>query len=238
MDTTAYVALSRQVALMREMSVLANNVANIGTTGFRAERTMFATVLERAGQAGTAAFVQDVGTTHDLRPGPLSATGSPLDVAIDGEGWLSFATDDGIGYSRAGHLAVAADGTLVDGGGRALLDEGGAPIAVPPNDGEITIAADGTVSTRSGTLGRIGVVAFAEPRALTPRGEGLWTTAEVPQPAAARLVQGMLEGSNVEPVLEMTRLIDTTRAFEGTQRMIEAHHDLERRAVERLLGAA
>jgi flagellar basal-body rod protein FlgF len=238
MDTTAYVALSRQVALMREMSVLANNVANIGTTGFRAERTLFETVLERAGAAGSVAFVQDVGTAHDLRPGPLSATGSPLDLAIDGEGWLAFASPDGVGYSRAGHLALAADGTLVDAGGRPVLDESGAPIAVPAGDGDIAIAPDGTVSTRSGPIGRIGIAAFAEPRALRPRGDGLWDASTEPLPSAARLVQGMLEGSNVEPVLEMTRLIETTRAFEGTQRMIEAHHDLERRAVERLIGAA
>lgn len=238
MDTTAYVALSRQVALMREMTVLANNVANVGTTGFRAERTLFDTVLRRAGPAGEVAFVQDVGTAHDLRPGPLAATGSPLDVAIDGDGWLAFAAADGTGYSRGGRLQLAADGTLTDSAGRPLLDDAGAPIALPAADGEVSIAADGTVSTRTGPIARIGLARFADPRALRPRGDGLWTTAEAPLPSTARLVQGMLEGSNVEPVLEMTRLIETTRAFEGTQRLIETHHDLERRAVERLLAAA
>jgi flagellar basal-body rod protein FlgF len=238
MDTTAYVALSRQVALMREMTVLANNVANIGTTGFRAERTLFDTVLRRAGAAGEVAFVQDVGTAYDLRPGPLAATGSPLDIAIDGDGWLAFATSDGTGYSRGGRLQRAPDGTLTDSTGRPLLDDAGAPIAVPTADGEISIAADGTVSTRAGQIGRIGLASFTEPRALRPRGDGLWASAAAPLPSTARVVQGMLEGSNVEPVLEMTRLIETTRAFEGTQRLIETHHDLERRAVERLLAAA
>lgn len=238
MDTTAYVALSRQVALMREMAVLANNVANVGTTGFRAERTLFDTVLRRAGAGDEVAFVQDVGTTHDLRPGPLAATGSRLDVAIDGDGWLAFAVADGTAYRRGGRLQLGPDGTLTDSAGHPLLDDAGAPITVPPGNAEIAIAADGTVSTRAGPVGRIGLASFAEPRALRPRGDGLWVTAAAPQPSAARLVQGMLEGSNVEPVLEMTRLIETTRAFEGTQRLIEIHHDLGRRAVERLLAAA
>src|SRR5690242_8111009 len=98
MDTTDYVALSRQMALMRDMSVIANNVANAGTSGFKAEHTLFETVLERAGEPGSVAFVQDVGTTRNLQPGALTSTGDPLDVAIDGSGWFAFGTPGGTRY--------------------------------------------------------------------------------------------------------------------------------------------
>lgn len=237
MDTTAYLALSRQVALMRDMDVIANNMANVATTGFRGEQTLFETVLRRAGEAPRLAFVQDVGTARDMSEGPITATGNPLDLAVDGDGWLSFATPDGVRYSRAGHLEIDGLGQVVDAAGNPLLDDGGAPLTVPPGDRDLTIAPDGTVSNRAGILGRIGLAAFADPRALVPAGGNLWTAQELPAPSTARLQQGMLEGSNVKPILEMTRMIETTRAFEGTQKLIETHHDIERRAIERVLAA-
>lgn len=238
MDTTAYLALSRQVALMRDMSVIANNVANAATTGFRGEQTLFESVLRRAGgDVRRLAFVHDVGTARDMSPGPLTATGNPLDIAVDGDGWLSFGTAEGVRYGRAGHLEIDALGQLVDAVGNPLLDDGGAPLIVPPGDRDVTIAPDGTVSTRAGVLGRAGISGFADPRALVPAGGNLWAASEPAVPSRARLAQGMLEGSNVRPILEMTRMIETTRAFEGTQKLIETHHDIERRAIERVLAA-
>lgn len=238
MDTTAYVALSRQVALMRDMSVIANNVANAATTGFRGEQTLFETVLRRAGEGSRLAFVQDVGTARDMSQGPITATGNPLDLAVDGDGWLAFGTAEGVRYSRAGHLEIDEGGQVVDAAGNPLLDDAGVPLVVPAGDRDLSIAADGTVSNRAGPLGRIGLAAFADPRALVPAGGNLWTAEQPPTPSTARLAQGMLEGSNVRPVIEMTRMIETTRAFEGTQKLIETHHDIERRAIERVLAAA
>ncbi len=238
MDTTAYLALSRQVALMRDMSVIANNVANAATTGFRGEQTLFETVLRRAGgESPKIAFVQDVGTVRDMSPGPLTATGNPLDVAVDGDGWLSFGTAEGVRYGRGGHFEIDALGQIVGAAGNALLDDGGAPLVVPPGDGGLTIAADGTVSGAAGPIGRIGLAAFVDPRALVPAGGNLWAAEAAPAPSTARLAQGMLEGSNVQPIMEMTRMIETTRAFEGTQKLIETHHEIERRAIERVLAA-
>lgn len=238
MDSTAYLALSRQVALMRDMSVIANNVANVATTGFRGEHTLFETALRRAGGTPKLAFVQDVGTARDMSEGPITATGNPLDLAIDGDGWFAFATGEGVRYSRAGHLEIDAAGQIVDAAGNALLDDSGAPLVVPPGDRDITVAADGSVTNRAGPLGRIGLAAFADAQALVPAGGNMWAAEQAPAASTARLAQGMLEGSNVQPVLEMTRMIETSRAFEGTQRLIEAHHDLERRAIERVLAAA
>jgi flagellar basal-body rod protein FlgF len=238
MDTTSYVALSRQVALMRELAVTAANVANINTTGFKAEHMLFQTVLVEAGEPRRLGFVQDVGTSRDVSPGPLIPTGSPLDVAVDGAGWLAFGTPDGTRYGRAGHLAVSAAGTLVNAAGDALLDDAGAALTLPPGEVDITIAADGAVSGSNGPLGRIGLNAFANEQALEPQGDGLWRTSQTPTTGSGRIVQGMLEGSNVEPVLEMTRMIQTQRAFDGTQRLVDVDHELARKAVETLLGAS
>jgi flagellar basal-body rod protein FlgF len=237
MDSTAYVALSRQVALMRELDVTATNVANINTTGFKAEHTLFETVLQNAGVPNGLAFVQDVGTARDLSPGPLIPTGNPLDVAVDGRGWLAFGTPGGTLYGRVGHLAVSATGALLDASGNALLDDGGAAIALPANEREITIAADGTISGRNGVVGRIGLSSFANEQTLVPAGGGLWRASQPAAPADGRLVQGMLEGANVEPVLEMTRMIETQRAFDGTQRLIDVDHELSRKSVDALLGS-
>jgi flagellar basal-body rod protein FlgF len=196
-------------------------------------------VLQRAGGPGRVAFVQDAALVRDLDPGPMSRTGNPLDVALDGEGYLAFATPDGTRYGRAGRLELDAAGQLVNAQGRAVLDEGGNPVLLPADDRAVTIGEDGTVANRAGPIARLGVWAFANEQALRHVGEGLYAADEAPAPAeGARLVQGALEGSNVRPVLEMTAMLETARAFEGTQRMIETEHELERQAIERLVRVA
>jgi len=228
MDTTSYIALSRQIALQRALGVVANNVANLATTGFKAQSVLFETVLERAGEPRTVAFVQDVATVQDPSPGPILPTGAPFDLAIQGPGWLTVQTPAGERYTRAGQLLRNAQGELVTPDGHPVL-------VVPASEGTPTIAADGTISGRSGVLGRIRLVSFTAPERLRPEGSGLLATDEPPIPGApGSLVQGALEGSNVKGVLEITRLIEITRAFEGTQKMLDTHHELTRRAVERL----
>lgn len=239
MDSTSYVALSRQVALQRALAVVANNLANTNTTAFKAEAMLFETVLERAGEPGRLAFVQDVATVRDPSPGPIVPTGAPLDLAIQGPGYLTVQTPAGERYTRAGQLSRNARGELVTADGYPVLDEGGEPILLPSGEPAPTIAADGTVSGRAGPIARIRLVRFAEPDRLRPEGSGLWTTDQPPIPGSpGTLVQGALEGSNVNAVLELTRMIEVTRAFEGTQKMLETHHELARRTVERLAETA
>jgi len=235
MDTTSYIALSRQIALQRALQVVAHNVANLGTAGFKAQTVLFETVLERAGEPGTLAFVQDVATVQDPSPGPIQPTGAPLDLAIEGPGYFVVQTPAGERYTRAGRFLRNAEGELVTPEGHPVLDEGGRPILLPANEGTPTIAADGTIGGRSGVLGRIRLVSFTAPEKLRPEGSGLLVSDEPPIPGArGSLVQGALEGSNVKGVLEITRLIEITRAFEGTQKMLDTHHELTRRTVERL----
>jgi flagellar basal-body rod protein FlgF len=239
MDTTNYIALSRQVALQRHMATIANNVANAATTGYRAERTLFQPVLERAGEPKRLAFVQDVGLYRNLSPGPIAQTGNRLDLAIDGEGYFAFQTGAGVRYGRAGHLELDAGGQLVDARGNPILDDGGAPVTIPQDDRDLTVGADGTVANRAGPIARLQAVTFANEQALRREGDGLYASGgQAPQPATGRIAQGALESSNISPVLEMTTMIETVRAFEGTQRLIETRHELERRAIERMISVS
>jgi flagellar basal-body rod protein FlgF len=161
-------------------------------------------------------------------------TGNPLDLAIEGDGYLAFAADGGTRFGRSGRLEVAPDGSLVNSSGRALLDDGGNPILLAADETALAVAADGTLSGRNGAIARIGVLAFANEQALRRAGDGLFTAGEPAVPAAnARLVQGALEGSNVQPVMEMTTMLATVRAFEGAQRLLDTEHELERQATER-----
>ena len=238
MRTTGYLALSRQAALERDMAMIANNLANATTTGYRAEQPSLPRNAA-ARRPSRVAFDQER-QARDLAPGPIAQTGNRLDVALDGPGYLAFAGAGGVRYGRAGRLEIDADGRLVNVQAQALLDESGNPITLPLDDTSITIAGDGTVSGRQGPIGRIGIATFVNERTLQPTGGGMYS-APVPPSAritATRLVQGALEGSNVQPVLEMTAMVATVRAFEGAQQLLDTQHDLERQAIERTVRAA
>jgi flagellar basal-body rod protein FlgF len=238
MESTAYIALSRQMVLRRDMDIIANNIANMTTSGFKAEAMLLEPVTVDAGQGQRLAFVQDVGVVRDLRPGPLTTTGNPLDLAIEGSGYFVVGTAGGIRYGRSGHFRLDELGALVTADGEPVLDDGGAPLNLPPNAGEVTVAADGTVSDADGVVGRLDLVTFADEQRLRKVGGGLYRADQTPQPAAdARVVQGALEGSNVQPIVEMTEMMATVRAYEGAQRVLDTHHDLQRQAIEHMLDA-
>lgn len=238
MESTAYIAMARQMALGRQMDVIANNIANMTASGFKAEMMVFEPVVVDAGNRQRLAFVQDVATVRDLAPGPLTVTDNPLDVAIEGPGYFAVETAAGVRYGRSGQFRLNELGELVTAAGDPVLDDGGAPLALPVGGGPITIAADGTVSNDGGVVGRIGVVSFADEQELRKVGGGLYATDQPPAPALeARVVQGALEGSNVRPIVEMTRMMATARAYQGTQRLIDTHHELQRRAIEHMLDA-
>jgi flagellar basal-body rod protein FlgF len=196
-------------------------------------------MLERVGRGTQAAFVQDVALARDLAPGPIEQTGNSLDVALNGNGYFAFGTADGSRYGRAGRLEIDAEGRLVNTGSAMLLDDSGNPITLPAEERAIAIAGDGTISGRNGPLGRTGVVGFAREQVMPQAGDRLFSAAEPPIPASdAVVVQGNLEGSNVKPVLEMTTMLATVRAFEGAQRLLDTEHELERQAVERSIRAS
>jgi len=236
MDTTSYIALSRQIVLRRRMDVIANNIANMTATGFRAEALLAEQVPVDVGSGQTVRYVQDVALVRDLTPGSMTPTSNPFDLAIEGEGHFVVATPEGDRYTRNGQFRLNEIGEIVTEAGDPVLDDGNAPIAVPPDAGPVTIAADGTVSTPDITIGRLGLVTFEDGQDMEKAGHGLYRTDQPPQPfAEGRIVQGMVEGSNVKAVVEMTEMMSTLRAYQGTQKIVDAHHELERRMVERML---
>jgi flagellar basal-body rod protein FlgF len=236
MESTAYIALSRQMVLDRQMDVIAHNIANATTTGYKAAAMLLEPVPVDAGERQLLAFVQDFGMVRDFGPGPVTVTGNPFDLAIEGPGYLAIQTAAGVRYSRSGQLHLNDLGELASAGGDPVLDDGGAPITVPLDAGPITIAADGTVSAPTTVVGRLDVVTFADEQRLEPVGDGLYRADHAPLPATgARLVQGALEGSNVRPIVEMVEMMAILRAYQGTQRLIETDHDLHRRTIERML---
>lgn len=241
MENAAYVGLSRQMTLRRELDIVANNIANADTTGFKVEQLLVGTeVGERARNMFVrpgVSFVLDNGVGRDFGQGALKQTGRTLDFAIEGEGAF-FEVRDGRGqaYTRDGAFTLDPTGRLVTESGAAVLGDGG-EIVLDPELGEPSVGADGTITQDGELTGRISVVRFATLAVLEKGGDGLYRNASNVQPIDAndaRIRQGMLEGSNVNPILEITNLIEISRAYESVTRMIENQNDLSRRSVERL----
>jgi flagellar basal-body rod protein FlgF len=237
MENTNYIALSSMTALRRQMDVIANNIANAETTAYRAERMLFEEYLADIGTGMPASFVLDYGVVRDTMEGQISATVNPLDVAISGKGYLVIETDEGLRYTRNGHFKLNDEGTLVTSTGNPVLDNGGKTITVPLGDGNVVISPDGVVSTESGTIGQLDLVSFENEQELRKAGDGLYTTDAVPLPAEeARFLQGMIESSNVEPIIETTEMMRLVRRYQSIQKLMEQADELRRRAVNTLGG--
>ena len=241
MENAAYVGLSRQMTLRRELDIVANNIANADTTGFKVEQLLVgAEIGERARNAFVrpgVSFVLDNGVGRDYGQGSLEQTGRNLDFAIEGEGAF-FKLNDGAGeaYTRDGAFTLDAEGRLTTEGGAAVQGDGG-DIILDRSLGEPSVAADGTISQNGDPVGRLSVVRFDVLAALEKGGDGLYrnnSNAAAVDANDVQVRQGMLEGSNVNPILEITNLIEIQRAYESVTRMIEQTTDLSRRSVERL----
>ena len=168
-----------------------------------------------------------------MSAGSLDQTGSPLDVAVDGPGFLIVRTAQGERYTRDGHMKLDAQGRIVTSDGDAVLSDGG-EITIPPGASDIKIAPDGTVSTAQGTAGKLRLVEFP-PGAMKKEGKNLYSADGTPQPApGSRVLQGMIERSNVEAVVEMTKMIEVLRAYQHSTETLNATDDMIRRATQKL----
>jgi flagellar basal-body rod protein FlgF len=229
MENTSYIALSQQSALQRYMDVIANNLANMNTSGFQRSRMLFAEHLvpnQGGSDESSLAFVRDRGTLLDHRGGRMEQTGNPFDFAIEGDGYFVLAGPDGNRFTRNGRLQVDSSGRLVGAEGLPVVSTGGGEITLKPDDGDIAVAEDGTISTANGAIGRLKIVRFAHPEALEPAGQGLLKSEQLPlEPTDARVEQGMIEGSNVEPISEIEQLIRVSRAYEHARGLIEREDD-------------
>lgn len=240
MENSLYIGLSRQMALQEQMDVVSNNIANLTTPGYRAHNMVFLEYLSKQRNAEKAgndsiSMVHDYGQFMNTENGPLRSTGNPLDVALEGPGFLGIQTPEGVMYTRAGNLQLNGAGELITGSGQLVADAGGGTIAVPADATEIKIARDGTISTDQGQLAQLMVVEFDNPQTLEATGNGLYKTEEPGTPSEnTRVMQGMIEGSNVNAIFEMTRLIDVSRAYQSTQRMLQNEHDRQRSMIQTL----
>ena len=242
MDVSSYVLLSHEQALRRRLDVAANNMANTNTVGFKREQPLFHEYVERSSQAPIedakrTSFVLDFGAVHDTSQGAFQATGNPLDVMIDGPGYLSVQTPSGVAYTRAGFIKVLQSGELATSGGQPILDANGRTITVPVDQqSRLTIAQDGTVLSPTGALGRIGVTVFASEAVVTPRGDGMMagTGGRTLAVGEARFKTGGVEASNVEPIVETTQMVDVLRSYQNSVAMSQSLDDLRKSAIERL----
>ncbi len=242
MENALLVGLSRQMALRRELDVIANNVANVTTNGFKARSSRFESHLmpKASGDAFKRPdrrldYVIDKGTTLDASMGAIEFTKNPLDVAIKGDGFFAVQTSGGERYTRNGSFALDSRGQLVTSDGDLVLGDNG-PISFDRTETDITIAPDGTISSAQAQHGRIRVVRFPDMRTMRNEGGNIFSATVPAEPAGqtSRLESGAVERSNVKAVHEMTRLIEVNRAYSSVASMIGQVEELKRTAVSRL----
>jgi flagellar basal-body rod protein FlgF len=244
MDITIALAASRLVAQQRAMDVTANNIANANTPGYRTERVQFSDWIDKQTGANSApgvksiSYTQDRATYRESQAGPITHTGNPFDLALTGDGYFTVNTRNGPRLTRDGRFGPMPDGTLADSSGNAVLDTNGKPIQIPPTDTQVTIAGDGSVSTENGPVGKIGVVQPADPMKMRAEGATNFVSDAATSPVtSARIEQGAIEESNVQPVLEVTRMMDNERQFQFVTQLVQAEGDRQQSTIDKLLPA-
>jgi flagellar basal-body rod protein FlgF len=249
MENTLLIGLSRQMSLSRELDVVANNIANLNTTGFKSDTSTFQEYLMPVARDGQfprkdsrLSYVVDRATWQDFGQGAVEQTGNPLDLAIDGDAFLTVQTAAGERYTRNGSLQINATGQLVTMNGDPVLGAAG-PIVFQPGDREINIAADGSVTVREGTStadavrGKLQLASFPDRQQLQKDGAAMFAAPAGVTPVAptkVKVVQGAVEKSNVRSVLEMTRMIEVTRNYTDVSALLQQQGDLHKSAIERL----
>jgi flagellar basal-body rod protein FlgF len=249
MENALLIGLSRQTTLERQIDVIANNIANINTNGFKADQPLFEEFLTSGahednfkGKDRQVSFVQDRGTYTDLSQGAMQQTGNPLDVAIEGGGFLAVQTTGGERYTRDGNLQINGQGQLTTAGGDVVLSNSG-PIVFQPTDHDVTIAADGTITVVEGTAradsirGKLRVVSFTDAQALLKQGANLYSAKNqgaVQADLKSTVRQGYVEKSNVNSVAEMGRMIEVSRTYSQIANLLQQQGDLHKNAINQL----
>jgi len=238
MDRMIYLSMTGAKATLQRQDILAHNLANVSTAGFRAEMAAFRAVPVEGSGASTRVYALESTPGYSDAPGPVQPTGRALDVAVSGKSWLAVQALDGTeAYTRGGALDISPEGELVTRSGLQVLGDGG-PISVPAN-AQLDIGADGTVSARvgDGRVQQLGKLKLVTPEARLVRGDdGLFRSAggELDADPAAHVQQGMLEGSNVSAVETMIAMIGAARQFEQQMKMLQAAEQKEQAATKLL----
>jgi flagellar basal-body rod protein FlgF len=244
MDNSLLVSLSQQLAAYRSMDVIANNLANVSTPGYKRESAKFEEYISHESPADnqtgqqSVSFVKDAGINRDNSQGNIENTGATYDFAINGNGYFTVQTQAGMRYTRDGHFTLDANGQVVDSEGNALQGDSGA-VTITPDDQNVHVGQDGTISStingNSNQIGKLALVDFADDRALVKQGDNLYSTDQSATAATnATIGQGMLESSNVQPVIEISHMIEVMRAYQATATLSQSQEDLTRQAIDKL----
>ena len=235
MDNAGYIALTRQSGLAREMQTVANNIANAATTGYRAEGIIFSEYVKPIENGASLSMGQGNVRNTSFNQGALTQTGGVFDLAIEGDGFFLIQTPVGERLTRAGAFSPNAQSELVTYDGYPVLDAGGAPVFVPTGLGDVAISADGTLSAGGQPLGQLGIVKPLAPLDMV-REDGVMFRADAGfEPAEdARVLQGFVEGSNVNAIGQLARMIEVQRAYEMGQSFLDAEDERIRNALKSL----
>lgn len=240
MENSIYLGLSRQMTLVQDMQIIANNIANANTPGYRGQNLVFEEYLEKIkGNEDALSFAYDRGQYQMTSPGPVNSTENPMDVAVNGPGFIGVTTKTGeLLYTRAGNFTMDQNGTLMTLSGQSVAGTGGGPITIPRESTEVKIDESGVISNQNGQLGQIMLVEFDNIQSLEAVGENTYRAMGGTLPAEnTRLKQGFLEGANIQPVLEITRMIETSRTFQQINNTLQSEHDRLRSAIRALSSA-
>ena len=221
------------------MDVIANNLANMTTPAFKGEDMLFVEHLKKTGENDRVSLVQDIGLLRNLGEGPMTKTDNPLDLAISGPGYFVVETVDGERYTRNGTFQLDAQGQIVTTQGDPVLGADGNPITIPVNEPQISVARDGSVSAGETLVSRIQIVSFENEQALEKQSNSLLARGDQEPQAAeeGEVIQGMIEGSNVQGIVEVTRMINTIRSYTATSKLVDQEHERQRRAIQTLASS-
>lgn len=240
MENPAYIALSRMIAQQRALDVRATNIANTNTPGFKAENVLFSDyLLQQSGTTvpggRTVQMVQDRATWRDFGQGQVSKTGNPLDLALQGDGFFVVETPRGERYTRAGRFSLSSTGQIVDMSGNPVLGSDSRPITLPPDDTAVTVASDGTIGGSSGPLGKFRVVQFDAQQTLQAEGNSVFASTQAGHDAdQPQIVQGAVEGANIQAVVEVTRMMSEMREFEFASQFADGEAQRMQSAIDRI----
>ena len=241
MENPGYIALSRMIAQEHALQVRANNIANTGTPGFKGESLVFSDYLVRQTGINTppggqnVQMVQDRTTYRDFSQGQFSKTGNPLDLALQGDGFFVVSTPHGERYTRAGRFSLSPSGQVVDMSGNPVLGPDSQPITVPPGSTGLSVGANGDIGTSNGPVGKFQVVQFDDQQALQAEGGTLFSSSQPSQPVTQpKIIQGMVEEANIQPVAELTAMMSEMRDFEFASQVSDGESEREQSAIDRI----
>ncbi|WP_196223476.1 flagellar hook-basal body complex protein [Roseibium sp. RKSG952] len=233
---TAYVTLSRQSGLMNEMRLVANNIANANTTGYRQQGLVFSEFIRDMPGNPSLSMSRAEARNTSFQQGVLTETGGQFDFAIEGDGFFMIETPSGNRLSRAGSFSPNAEGDLVTMDGHRVLDSNGAPVFIPPDAASIDVGNDGTLSVDGQLLGQIGVYQVVDLNELVREGSTRFRPQGDVEPVEQPVVlHRFLEGSNVNAIVQVTRLVEIQRAYELGQSFLKSEDDRVRGAFKALM---